>query len=60
MSNIKDVLLTGDHVCPWWLAYTFDNPLRRLVHNPEKMLQKFIKEGDTVVDIGCGMGYFSI
>ena len=60
MSIIKDVLLTGDHVCPWWLAYTFDNPLRRLVHNPEKMLQKFIKEGDTVVDIGCGMGYFSI
>ena len=60
MSNIKDVLLSGDHVCPWWLAYTFDNPLRRLVHNPEKMLQKFIKEGDTVVDIGCGMGYFSI
>ena len=60
MSNIKDVLLTGDHVCPWWFAYTFDNPLRRLVHNPEKMLQKFIKEGDTVVDIGCGMGYFSI
>jgi len=60
MSTIKDVFLTSDHVCPWWFAYTFDNPLRRLVHNPEKMLQKFIKEGDTVVDIGCGMGYFSI
>jgi len=60
MSIISRIFLTGDHVCPWWLAYTFDNPLRRLIHNPEKMLNKFIKEGDTVVDIGCGMGYFSI
>ncbi len=60
MSITSRIFLTGDHVCPWWLAYTFDNPLRRLVHNPEKMLNKFIKEGDTVVDIGCGMGYFSI
>lgn len=60
MRIIRRIFLTGDHVCPWWLAYTFDNPLRRLVHNPEKMLEKFIKEGDTVVDIGCGMGYFSI
>ena len=60
MSIISRIFLTGDHVCPWWLAYTFDNPLRRLIHNPEKVLSKFIKEGDTVVDIGCGMGYFSI
>ena len=60
MSFINRIFLTGDHVCPWWLAYTFDNPLRRLIHNPEKMLGKFINEGDTVVDIGCGMGYFSI
>jgi len=60
MSFMNRIFLTGDHVCPWWLCYTFDNPLRRLIHNPEKMLEKFIKEGDTVVDIGCGMGYFSI
>jgi ubiquinone/menaquinone biosynthesis C-methylase UbiE len=60
MSFISRIFLTGDHVCPWWLAYTFDNPLRRLAHNPEKMLKKFIREGDTAVDIGCGMGHFSI
>lgn len=60
MSIIDRTLLTGEHVCPWWLAYTFDNPLRRLVHNPEKMLGKYIKEGDTAIDIGCGMGHFSI
>jgi 2-polyprenyl-3-methyl-5-hydroxy-6-metoxy-1,4-benzoquinol methylase len=48
------------HVCPWWLAYTFDNPIRRFFHKPDQMLAKFVKEGMTVVDIGCGMGYFSI
>jgi len=48
------------HVCPWWLAYTFDNPLRRLIHKPEKILGGLVKEGDTALDLGCGMGHFSI
>ncbi len=52
--------MSGDHVCPWWMAYTFDNPLRRLIHNPEKMFGDYVTEGMTVVDIGCGMGYFSL
>jgi ubiquinone/menaquinone biosynthesis C-methylase UbiE len=46
--------------CPWWLLFTFDNPLRKLVHNPIKMLSPFVKTGDTVLDVGCGMGYFSL
>ncbi len=49
-----------DHVCPWWLAYTFDNPLRRFLHDPVKLLSPHVREGMTVADIGCGMGYFSI
>jgi ubiquinone/menaquinone biosynthesis C-methylase UbiE len=48
------------HVCPWWVAYTFDNPIRRLFHNTEKMFGSYVREGMTVADIGCGMGYFSI
>ena len=48
------------HVCPWWVAYTFDNPLRKLFHNPGKIFRDHIKEGMTVMDVGCGMGYFSI
>lgn len=48
------------HVCPWWLAYTFDNPLRRWLHQPEKLLAGLVDEGQTVLDIGCGMGHFSI
>ena len=58
--NLKHMLLMDDHVCPWWLCYTFDNPLRRLLHNPEKMLCEWIKPGQTVIDIGCGMGYFTL
>jgi len=50
----------ANHVCPWWLAYTFDNPLRRFFHDPEKILAPHLKAGMTAVDFGCGMGYFSI
>ena len=52
---------SGHHgVCPWWLAYTFDNPVRRLIHKPQKILGDYVKEGMTVMDLGCGMGHFSI
>jgi len=48
------------HVCPWWLAYTFDNPLRKLFQDPQKMLAPYVKQGMRVMDVGCGMGFFSI
>lgn len=48
------------HICPWWLAYTFDNPLRRIFHKPDKLLSSCVAAGMTVLDVGCGMGYFSI
>jgi hypothetical protein len=39
MKNILDVLLVRDkHVCPWWCCFTFDNPIRRLFHNPVGIL----------------------
>lgn len=47
-------------VCPWWLCFTFDNPLRRLLHNPEIVLSPYIQPGYNVIDVGAGMGYFSI
>jgi ubiquinone/menaquinone biosynthesis C-methylase UbiE len=48
------------HVCPWWLAYTFDHRLRLLAHNPEKLFGNYVKPGMTVVDLGCGLGFNSI
>jgi len=50
----------GEHICPWWLAYTFDNPLRLIFHNSGKILGNYVKKGMTVLDVGCGMGFFSI
>jgi ubiquinone/menaquinone biosynthesis C-methylase UbiE len=47
------------HICPWWLAYTFDNPLRRFLHDPDAVLKPYLREGMTAIDLGCGMGYFS-
>jgi ubiquinone/menaquinone biosynthesis C-methylase UbiE len=48
------------HTCPWWFAWTFDNPLRRLAHDPAAILAGLVRPGDTVVDVGCGLGFFTI
>ena len=47
----------GVHVCPWWLAYTFDHRLRLLAHNPLKLFGKYVRPNMTVVDLGCGLGF---
>lgn len=61
MKSFLDTLFVrGKHTCPWWLCFTFDNLLRRLFQNPEQILRPFVAEGITVLDIGPGMGYFSI
>ncbi len=46
-------------LCPWWFCFTFDNFLRRLVQNPERVLKPYIMPGWTVLDVGPGMGYFT-
>ena len=46
--------------CPVELAGSLDNSLRRYFQNPEKILKPFIDEGMTVLDLGCGPGYFTI
>jgi len=47
-------------VCPWWLAYTFDNPLRRLLHPPREVVGRWVRPGMTVLDVGCGIGHFTL
>lgn len=60
MVKIKGFIVMAQHICPWWLAYTFDNPFRRLFHKPEKMFSPYLHVGMTAIDLGCGLGYFSI
>ncbi|HBC46260.1 MAG TPA: methyltransferase type 11 [candidate division Zixibacteria bacterium] len=47
-------------VCPWWLGYLLANPIRKLYQNPNKILAPHIKPGMTVLEIGPGMGFFSL
>ena len=48
------------HVCPVERAGALDNRLRRLVQNPQKILKPYISEGMTILDVGCGPGFFSV
>lgn len=48
------------YVCPAEFAGSLDNFLRRMVHKPRKILEPYIKNGMTVLDLGCGPGYFTV
>jgi ubiquinone/menaquinone biosynthesis C-methylase UbiE len=61
MNKISDyIFFRVKHVCPRWLCFTFDNVFRKLLQDPYKILRPYIKEGDTVLDVGPGIGYFTI
>jgi ubiquinone/menaquinone biosynthesis C-methylase UbiE len=60
MNSKNYITPENKHVCPWWLAYTFDNPVRRWLHDPEKLFSLYLRNNMIAVDIGCGMGVFSI
>jgi ubiquinone/menaquinone biosynthesis C-methylase UbiE len=49
-----------NRVCPVERAGSLDNRFRRLLQNPRKILGPYIEEGMTVLDLGCGPGFFSI
>jgi 2-polyprenyl-3-methyl-5-hydroxy-6-metoxy-1,4-benzoquinol methylase len=59
-SREGDAKARGHHVCPWWLGYFLVSPLRRLAEPPERMLNAHVRPGMTVLDLGSGMGYFSL
>ena len=50
----------NNRVCPVERAGRLDNRIRRWVQNPQKLLKPYIQEGMTVLDIGCGPGFFSL
>ena len=50
----------SSRICSWKIAFALDNPIRRLIHNPQKILGGYIEPGQTVLDLGCGPGTFSI
>jgi ubiquinone/menaquinone biosynthesis C-methylase UbiE len=48
------------YVCPRWIGYFLISPLRRLVQDPDEILAPFVRTGMTVLEIGPGMGYFTL
>ena len=54
--------MAEDHqrVCPVGLTWVLDNFFRRWIHNPRKIFNGLVKEGMTVLDVGCGPGLFSV
>lgn len=51
---------TGPHVCPAQLAFFLDNWVRRWIQPPGRIVGEYTQAGDTVLDIGCGPGFFTL
>lgn len=49
-----------NRVCPVERAGSLDNRLRRWLQNPRKLLTPYLSEGMTVLDVGCGPGFFTL
>lgn len=49
-----------NRVCPVERAGSLDNGFRKWFQNPRKILTPYIREGMSVLDLGCGPGFFTI
>ena len=50
-----------EHAFPASGAWLLDNPIRKLIQPPSELIQKIgITQDQTVVDFGCGPGYFTV
>jgi ubiquinone/menaquinone biosynthesis C-methylase UbiE len=47
------------HICPWWLGWMLDNPIRGFFHNPQSLLSPYVTKNMIALDIGSGSGFFT-
>lgn len=47
-------------VCPGWVGYFLISPLRKILENADKILSPVVRAGMTVLEPGCGMGFFTL
>lgn len=50
----------NQRVCPVEIAGSLDNKFRKWLQNPHKILGPYVKDGMTVLDIGCGPGVYAV
>ncbi|SCD19611.1 methyltransferase type 11 [Proteiniphilum saccharofermentans] len=48
------------HLHPLENASALESRFRRLLQNPRRILKKYIRQGMTVLDLGCGPGFFTL
>ncbi len=48
------------HVVPWWLGPLLASPIRRLLEDPERLVASLVRPGDRVLEVGPGMGFFTV
>jgi ubiquinone/menaquinone biosynthesis C-methylase UbiE len=46
--------------CPVWVGYLLASPIRTLVQNPQKILGPHVSPGMRVLEVGPGMGFFTL
>lgn len=59
-KNIAMKLPERNKVCSVESAGALDLKIRKLVHNPHTILKPFVKAGMTILDLGCGPGFFTM
>lgn len=52
--------MADKRVCPVERSGSLESVFRKAIHNPRRLLGRYIKPGMTVLDVGCGPGMFSI
>lgn len=55
-----DTTTSQNSICSHHHSFALDNFFRRVVQSPKKILGPYLNKGDTVVDLGCGPGFFSL
>lgn len=56
----KRIAMARRHLCPWWVGFLHLRPVRKLIHDPMKIVVPFLETGMNVLEIGPGKGWFSL
>jgi len=48
------------HICPPSVVKWLNSPLRKLIQNPREIMGDYVHQDNTVIDLGCGGGFFAV